>query len=64
MAACKLILFLSNLLVIATASGPDLPSSYHVTGTIYLPKASVAEPFEAWVDETKRMSRIDYYGGE
>jgi len=47
-----------------TAKGPEMPSSYHVTGSIYLPKGSVLEPFEAWFDGSKGMSRIDYYGGE
>lgn len=47
--------------VVATA--PQLPTTYHVTGNIYLPQAVVAEPFEAWVDLNKGMSRIDYYNG-
>ena len=57
-------MFIFSLIVMVTAEGPELPSSYHVTGLIYVPKASVSEPFEAWVDASKGMSRIDYYGGE
>ena len=48
---------------VAIASVPQLPHSYHVTGTIYLPKGDVVEPYEAWVDPDKGMSRIDYYNG-
>ena len=63
MAAWRLILFFSLAMMVA-ARGPELPSTYHVTGLIYLPKGSVSEPFEAWVDASNGMSRIDYYGGE
>ena len=45
------------------ASGPQPPRTYHATGTIYLPKADVAEPYEAWVNLDEGMSRIDYYDG-
>ena len=46
------------------ANGPQVPSTYHVTGTIYLPRGDIVEPYEAWVDSDKRMSRIDYYNGK
>ena len=49
---------------VAIATVPQLPHSYHVTGTILLPKADVVEPYEAWVDPEKGMSRIDYYNGK
>ena len=49
--------------VAAVPSGPQPPRTYHATGTIYLPKADVAELYEAWVNLDEGMSRIDYYGG-
>lgn len=48
---------------VVVASGPNIPHAYHVKGTIILTRAGVFEPFEAWVDPEKKMSRIDYYGG-
>ena len=63
MASWTLLLPVYGLLTVAVASVPQLPRVYHVTGTIYLPKAEVVEPFEAWVD-IDRMSRIDYYHGK
>ena len=50
--------------VVVAASKPQLPTNYHATGTIYLPKGGVVEPYEAWVDNDKGMSRIDYYHGK
>ena len=64
MASRTLLLPLCGLLTVAVAVVPQLPHAYHVTGTIYLPKAGVVEPYEAWFDPDKRMSRIDYYNGK
>ena len=61
MAGLTLLLPLCCLVTVAVAIGPQIPHAYHVTGTIYLPRADVVEPYEAWVD--KGMSRIDYYNG-
>ena len=63
MAAVILLLSLYCFSVIG-ASAPQPPRTYHATGTIYLPKADVSEPYEAWVDHDKGMSRIDYYNGK
>lgn len=30
---------------------------------MYIPYAEIEEPFEAWIDETRNRSRIDYYDG-
>ena len=57
-------LLLYYFVVVAVASGPRLPNTYHVTGTIYLPRGDIVEPYEAWVDPEKGMSRIDYYNGK
>ena len=64
MADWTLLLPLCGLLAVAVAAVPQLPHEYHVTGTIYLPKADIVEPYEAWVDPDKGMSRIDYYNGK
>ena len=49
---------------VVVASNPQLPSTYHATGSIFLPKGDIVEPFEAWVNNDKGMSRIDYYHGK
>ena len=58
------LIVLFSLWYSAVASVPQVPNTYHVTGTIYLPKSDIMEPFEAWFNADKRMSRIDYYGGK
>lgn len=63
MAGWAFLLSLCCLVTVIVASGPQLPTTYHVKGTIYLPKATIVEPYEAWVDTNNGMSRIDYYGG-
>ena len=63
MAGWTFLLPLCGILTVSVASVPQLPHAYHVTGTIYLSKAEVVEPFEAWFDPDKGMSRIDYYHG-
>jgi len=64
MAGLTFFLPLCYFVAVTAASGPQLPNAYHVTGTIYLPKADIVEPYEAWVDPEKGMSRIDYYNGK
>ena len=64
MARLMFILPLCYFVAVTVTNGLQLPDVYHVTGTIYLPRASIAEPFEAWVDFKKGMSRIDYYDGK
>lgn len=58
------LLSLYGLVSVVIAGVPQFPTTYHVTGNIYLPKASIVEPFEAWVDLSKGKSRIDYYHGK
>ena len=64
MASWTFVFIVSNFVAIVTAGGPAFPKSYHVKGTIILPFNDIVEPFEAWVDAGKGMSRIDFYGGE
>ena len=64
MAGAIFLLSLYCFAVVVVASNPQLPSTYHATGTIYLPKSDIVEPYEAWVDNDKGMSRIDYYHGK
>lgn len=45
-------------------SSNGLPLVYHLSGVIQLPYAEINEPFEAWMDSLKGLSRIDYYGGK
>ncbi|PAA50277.1 hypothetical protein BOX15_Mlig029086g5 [Macrostomum lignano] len=42
---------------------PPMPKFYTVSGTIELPYAEISEPFSAYVDNEKQLSRIDYYSG-
>jgi len=63
MAGWTFVLPLCYLVTVVVASGPSFPTIYHVNGTIYLPKATIVEPYEAWYDPNTGMSRIDYYGG-
>lgn len=53
-------------LVSAVIAAPKLewPQQYTAEGTIYLPYAEIMEPFETVVDMTKKMSKVDTYGGE
>jgi len=60
----RLVLILSSFFAIVTASAPAFPKSYHVKGVIILPFNDIVEPFEAWVDADKGMSRIDFYDGK
>ena len=64
MAGIIFLLSLCCFAAVAVANEPQLPTTYHATGTIYLPKGDIAEPYEAWVDNDKGMSRFDYYGGK
>ena len=59
-AVCALLL----LAPLSEAANPTFPHRYHVKGNIYLPYGEINEPYEAWVDLDKGMSRIDYYGGK
>ena len=38
--------------------------SYTLSGILKLPYAEINEPFYAYFDGKKGMSRIDYYGGK
>lgn len=35
-----------------------------IAGVISLPYAEIKEPFEAWLDQAAKSSRIDYYHGK
>ena len=41
----------------------NFPKSYHAKGVLSLPYGNIVEPFEAWYSAERKMSRIDYYGG-
>ena len=43
---------------------PRWPSSYMAKGIINLPYAEIGEPFDAWFDNPRQRSRIDYYSGK
>ena len=45
------------------SQSPEWPLSYSVQGQIVIPFAEIEEPFQAFYDEAKGKSRIDYYGG-
>ena len=64
MAGLVFLLSLCCFTAVVVARRPSLPNKYHVTGAIFLTRAGVAEPFEAWVDTDMRRSRIDYYDGK
>lgn len=64
MASLVFLLSLYCFTAVVVANGPNLPLTYHVKGTIYLTRADIIEPYEAWVDPDKGMSRIDYYNGK
>lgn len=42
---------------------PNWPQAYQVMGTISIPFAEIEEPFAAFYDAQRGLSRIDYYGG-
>lgn len=44
-------------------SPPKWDKVHSIRGTLYIPYAELAEPFEAWYDAFSGRSRIDYYGG-
>lgn len=58
-------IFLFYLLFVGAfaTNPPKWDPIQNVRGTLYIPYAEIAEPFEAWYDQNTGRSRIDYYGG-
>jgi len=44
-------------------SAPLWPTTYSLQGVLSIPYAEIEEPFAAWADFDRQMSRVDYYGG-
>ncbi|XP_055296753.1 uncharacterized protein LOC129565667 [Sitodiplosis mosellana] len=42
---------------------PQWDPVHSVKGVLYTLSAEIEEPFEAWIDELRKQSRIDYYDG-
>ena len=65
MSLIKIFIYLSFGLVFG--ANPDWSrKSYIVTGILYLNYGKIAEPFQAWIDNSTEgieRSRIDYYFG-
>ena len=64
---CKMlrVAVLSVLVALTSAVAPlKWPSTYMTSGFIVLPYGDISEPFVAYVDSKKGMSRLDTYDSE
>ena len=58
----KFVVVLSTL-VTSSMAAPEWSDTYTVFGILSIPFAEIEEPFAAFADLSKGMSRIDYYAG-
>ncbi|KAG9509124.1 Counting factor associated protein D, partial [Fragariocoptes setiger] len=60
--AAFVVILTANITIIsALKEAPEFATNYRVEGTLSLPYAELSEPFTAFYDKNRQLSRIDYY---